>query len=98
MDCSSAVERLRARERELRALGLSGLSLFGSTARGVAGPAADIDLAATFEPAARVGMFRFAMIEAALRDMLGVSVDLVGEPARAPNMQAQIDRDRVRVF
>jgi predicted nucleotidyltransferase len=33
-----------------------------------------------------------------LRELVGAPVDLVGEPARKPRMQAEIDRDRLRVF
>lgn len=98
MDRATILNRLKAQELELRDLGLASLSLFGSTARGEAGSASDVDLAATFDPNARVGMFKFAAIEAHLRDLLGAPVDLVGEPARHARMQAEIDRDRVRVF
>lgn len=98
MDSATILSRLRAREAELRSLGLAQLSMFGSMARGEAGPDSDVDLAATFDQDARVDMFRFALIEQRLREMLGMPVDLVGEPARKPSMQAGIDRDRMRVF
>lgn len=98
MDRAAIIGRLKAREPELRGLGLARLSLFGSTARGEAGPGSDVDLAATFDVAARVDMFRFAAIEHRLRELVGAPVDLVGEPARKAAMQAEIDRDRVLVF
>ena len=98
MDRSTAIARLKAREPHLRALGIASLSLFGSTARGDAGPASDIDLAAHFAHDAKVGMFRFAEIAQMLTDLLEMPVDLVGEPARSARMQQEIDRDRVRVF
>lgn len=37
-------------------------------------------------------------MEQQLARMLGKTVDLVTEPSRKPRLQAQIDRDRVRVF
>lgn len=98
MEPSAILSRLRAEEPRLRAMGVSGLSLFGSTARGEAGPASDVDLAVTFQPAAHVGLFRFAALSAELSELLNVPVDLVGEPARTSRFQAQIDRDRLRVF
>jgi len=98
MDSATALTRLKAHEAELRQMGVSSLSVFGSTARGEAGPSSDVDLAATFSKDARVGAFRFAEIALRLGDVLGVHVDLVGEPARKPVMQQQIDRDRLRVF
>lgn len=98
MDRESAISILRVHESELRALGVMRLSLFGSMARGEAGPASDVDLAAEFDPKARVGMIKFGLIDRRLHELLGLDVDLVGEPARRGQMQAQIDRDRVRVF
>lgn len=98
MTPTTALTRLKAHEAELRRMGVASLSVFGSTARGEAGPASDVDLAATFAEEAKVGAFRFAEIALRLGDVLGVPVDLVGEPARKPAMQRQIDRDRLHVF
>jgi predicted nucleotidyltransferase len=98
MDKEQAIRTLKAHEAELRALGVQRLSLFGSLARGEAGPESDVDIAAEFNREMRVGMFRFVEINDRLREMLGTAVDLVGEPARRPRMQAEIDRDRIHVF
>lgn len=98
MDRATAITRLKPHEAELRAMGVSALSLFGSTARGEAGPDSDVDLAARFDPAAEVGMFKYGAILERLRTLLRAPVDLVGEPARTPRMQAEIDRDRAAVF
>ena len=98
MDPTTAISRLKAHEAELRAMGVSGLSLFGSVARGDAGPDSDVDLAARFDPAAEVGMVKYGAILERLRTLLRVPVDLVGEPARTARMQAEIDRDRAAVF
>ncbi|MGK2909601.1 MAG: nucleotidyltransferase family protein [Sphingobium sp.] len=98
MDIVTVLNRLKANEHELRNLGIASLSLFGSTARGEARPDSDVDLAATFDESARIGLFEFADITERLRMLLDTPVDLVGEPARKPRMQAEIDRDRIRVF
>ena len=98
MEREAAISRLKAHEAELRALGVMGLSLFGSVARGDAGPNSDVDLAARFDPAAEVGMFKYGAILQRLHALLRAPVDLVGEPARTARMQAQIDRDRALVY
>ena len=98
MDRDTALSRLKRNKASLRALGLAQLSLFGSTARGEASPASDIDLAVTLDQAAGIDLFRFAAISEQLARMLGAKVDLVVEPARNPRLQAQIDRDRLRVY
>ena len=98
MDRETAISSLRAHEAELRAMGVSALALFGSVARGEAGPDSDVDLAARFDPAAEVGMFKYGAILEHLRLLLRAPIDLVGEPARTARMQAEIDRDRTAVF
>ena len=98
MDRDTALSRLKAHEAELRAMGVAGLSLFGSVARGEEGPDSDVDLAARFDPAAEVGMVKYGLIIERLRTLLHARVDLVGEPARTSRMQSQIDRDRAPVF
>jgi hypothetical protein len=98
MDRRVILKRLRAHEAELRAMGVKRLSLFGSVARGEAGASSDVDLAAEFDPAAQVGMFKYGAIAEHLRALLEGPVDLVGEPARTARMQAEIDRDRLRVY
>ena len=84
-------------EANLRALGLAGLLLFGSTARGEASPESDVDPAVALDRSAGIDLFRFAAISGQLARMLGVKVDLVVEPARNPRLQARIDRDHLRV-
>ncbi|WP_298692352.1 nucleotidyltransferase family protein [uncultured Sphingomonas sp.] len=98
MQTEAAISRLRAHEQELRGLGIARLSLFGSAARGEAGPDSDIDLAVSFDAAAGIGMFKLYAIEERLREIVGGRIDLVSEPARRRRFQDQIDRDRVRVF
>ena len=89
---------LRANEDELRRAGVRHLSLFGSIARGDAEAASDVDLAAEFDPAARMDLFRLTALERRLGDILGRRVDLLPEPVEKPRLQANIDRDRRRAF
>jgi predicted nucleotidyltransferase len=68
MNREQVITTLRAHERELKEAGIVRLSLFGSTARGDAGPESDIDLLPV------VG------IEPQFADLLGVRVDLRDYP------------------
>ena len=98
MDRDDILKRLRAHEAELRRLGVSRLSLFGSVARGEAGPDSDVDVAAEFDRARPFGLFQFVELEERLAELLGLKVDLVGEPIAKPRFRARVDRDRVHVF
>lgn len=98
----SAVERLRAHEDELRALGIRSLSVFGSIARGEVGPASDIDVAVRLDSTfARGGFEYFGKIErlrGQLTAILGRPVDVIEEPVEAERLQHAIDRERVSAF
>jgi len=98
MNRDEVIRCLRAHEAELRRLGIVQLSLFGSVARGEAGPESDVDLAAQFDRNRPFGMFQFVDLQQRLGDLLGVKVDLVGEPIAKPRFRARVDQDRVRVF
>jgi uncharacterized protein len=99
MDKDIAISKLRRAEAELRSAGVMRLSLFGSAARGEQQDHSDIDIAAEFDhDHKRFNAFDFLRLEQRLREILGTHVDLVGEPARMPRMQASIDRDRINVF
>jgi len=98
MDRQAAIDLLKAHEPELRALGVTGLSLFGSVARGQAGPDSDVDVALTLDPERHLGLFRYVAIGERLEDILGVKVDTVCEPAGKPRLQVRIEQDRAHVF
>jgi hypothetical protein len=89
---------LRAHADELRAAGIRHLSLFGSMARGEAGPDSDIDLAAELDPAARIDLISLVALERRLGEILGRRTDLLTEPVRRERLRVNIDRDRQRVF
>ena len=98
MTKAEALAQLRAHEPDLRAIGIRQLSLFGSVARDEASLGSDVDLAAELDRSRLFGLMRLVQIEETLGSMLGVPVDLVTEPADKPELQAQINRDRVYVF
>jgi len=98
MDRQSAIRRVSENAAALKAIGLKRVSLFGSTARGDADVQSDVDLAVTLDEEARIDLFRFAAMSEEVSRLLGAKVDMVVEPARNPRMQAEIDRDRVRVY
>ena len=98
MDRDSAITRLKAHGAELRAMGVASLSLFGSTARGDERDGSDVDVAITLDRSQQIGLFAFAAISAQVQDWFDIPVDVVGEPARKARFQAEIDRDRIRVF
>ena len=97
-DAAAIIAALRAHSTELHAAGIRHLSLFGSVARGDAGPESDIDLAAEIDPDAHLDLFGLIALERRLGEILGCKVDLVPEPVEKARLQKNIDRDRKRAF
>ena len=102
MDRAEIIGKLRERERELRGLGVTTVSLFGSTARGEATDGSDVDLAVRFAPERRpLGLAYIGRLEElseTLSDLLGCPVDIVVEPVKAARLQRSIDEDRAIAF
>lgn len=98
MDRAQVLATLRKHEAELRASGILSLSLFGSTARGQAGPDSDVDLLATFDSSRRISILDVAGMQIGLSEMLGCNVDLIEEGKLKPRVQARVLAETVRAF
>lgn len=81
-----AQRRLSEKRPELATLGVRALDLFGSVARGEAGPQSDVDLLVDFEQP--VGLFHFVRVQQRLEEILGCRVDLVMREAVKPQLRA----------
>jgi len=94
----AVIASLQAHAAELRGAGIRHLSLFGSVARGEAGPDSDIDLAVELDRDKQIGLFGLVALERRLSELLGRKVDLLPEPVEKKRLKANIDRDRRRAF
>lgn len=98
MDRETVIAKLRAHEEELKNAGVLHLSLFGSVARGAAGPDSDVDLIVEFDKSRRLTLIGAIGIENRIADLLGVSVDLAQQGNLKPRVQARAEREAVLVF
>jgi len=89
-------EILTAHQDELQRLGVRSLALFGSTARGDAGPGSDIDL--LIDLSRPMGAFALLDIKSYIEEILGHSVDLVTAQALKPRIRAHVQGDLVAIF
>lgn len=84
--------RIRARRGEILALaarhGASRVRVFGSTARGEAGPDSDIDLLVAMDP--RRSLVDHIALAQDLEDLLGRRIDLVTEAALSPLIRERV--------
>jgi len=98
MNRDEVIARIKAHEAEMRASGMAALYLFGSIARGDAGPESDVDLACDIDPDRSIGLFEFIGMQRNLEAILKSRVDLVEKNALFPAIARHAERDMVRVF
>lgn len=97
MDRAETLAALRAALPELRRrYGVVRLALFGSLARGEAGPDSDVDLIAEFAVDARLG-FRFFELEEELAALLGRPVQISALSRMNSFVRANVERDLIDV-
>ena len=92
----SEVLRLLAEHRdELTGMGVKSLAVFGSVARGEAGPDSDVDL--LIEIVRPMGFFGFFAIQELIEQILGRPVDLVTPESLKPGLRDRVLRGAVPV-
>jgi predicted nucleotidyltransferase len=97
MQREEVLKILRDHRADLDALGVRHLSLFGSVARGDAGPESDVDVLVEFD--GRTTFDRYMDLVLALQDWLGRRVDVVTQRslARKPDWQKRIAAEALLV-
>ena len=99
MDREIVIATLRAHENELKSAGIVRLTLFGSVARGEAGPESDVDLLAKFDETRRVSVLDIVHMQNYISDLLaGTPVDLRLEGTLKPRVQANVSHEAVLAF
>ena len=81
---------LREHSGELSRLGVRRLCLFGSYARGEAGPESDVDMVVDFS--GETSFHRFMELKRCLIRLLGSEVDLVMRTALKPRVRLQVEK------
>ncbi len=89
------VARLHELAPQLRARGITHLSLFGSMARGEAGPGSDADVLLDVPPGRKFSLFDLGEVRVTLCELLGREVDVVITPANVIDAIEEIARDLV---
>jgi predicted nucleotidyltransferase len=92
------IRLLKQAEPELRARGVTSLALFGSTARGEAGPKSDVDVLVELDMARRPTLVDLSGVRLFIGDMLGRETDLAIKDSLRPSYRANIEADAIPIF
>jgi predicted nucleotidyltransferase len=96
MDLSKLLERLGALKPALKdRFGVTAIHVFGSYARGEAGPDSDLDLLVDFAPSVRPTLFSLTDLDQFLEDHLGLKVEAIPRQSLNPRLAPYINRDLV---
>jgi|SRR4051812_6214047 predicted nucleotidyltransferase len=98
MNKDDVIAALRSHQAELNSAGVLSLSVFGSVARGEAGPESDVDLNAHLDRNKRISLFEAVEIENRLSEILGSKADLSIAGTLKPDIQERFDREAVVAF
>lgn len=98
MDREDFVAKLRENEPTLRARGVVHAALFGSRARGDAGPESDADILIEIDPEAHVGVWGYAGLKGYIAGLFGGSVDVVDREALKPWVAPAATADAIYAF
>ena len=92
------IRKLKEREIDLRAQGVTHAALFGSLARGDERPDSDIDIMIELDPAARVTMFDYVDIKEYIEALFSEPVDVVNRDGLKPLVRPQATADAIYAF
>ncbi len=98
MNREQVLNRLREHEAELRRRGVRHAALFGSVARGEAGPQSDIDIFIELEPDAPIDLFGYAGIKRYIAELFVGPVDVVDRDALKPYLRRPVASDAIYAF
>jgi len=90
---------LRRHEAEIRARGVARLRIFGSMARGEAGPKSDVDLIADIDRNVSFSLLDLVGLQDFLQDLLGYKIDVGTTVAKMrPRMRQRFEAEAIEVF
>ena len=98
MNRSQAVETLRRSEGDLRARGVRRAAVFGSVARGEAGPNSDIDIMVEIDPDAHLTVFDYAGLKDYIAGLFDGPVDVVNRDSLKPYVRPAATDDAIYAF
>lgn len=98
MTPEAVIAVLRAHEAALRLRGVAHAALFGSVARGEAGPDSDIDIMVEIDPTVEVDVYDYVGITRFIGDLFGDRADVSNRSRLKTHVRPSAERDALHAF
>ncbi len=98
MDKDAVIATLREHRADLERLGVIHAALFGSVARGEAGPESDIDIAVDLTDDAAPGVYEYVGLKLRIGELFTGPVDVIDRASMKPWLLAEVTRDAIYAF
>jgi hypothetical protein len=98
MNRDRALAILNQNRDELRRRGVARAALFGSTVRGEARTASDIDILVEIDSSANIGVYEYVAIQRFIAELFPGRVDVANRATLKPYVRPSAERDAVYAF
>ncbi|MEO7224176.1 MAG: nucleotidyltransferase domain-containing protein [Devosia sp.] len=98
MDKDAVIATLRAHRADLERMGVIHAALFGSLARGEAGPQSDIDIAVDMDDDVVRTVYDYVGVKLGIADFFDDPVDVVNRASLKPGVSESVARDLIYAF
>lgn len=98
MNSQEVIATLREYEKALRARGVRHAALFGSVARGTAGPESDIDIMIEIELEAVQDVYAYVGLKNYIAELFSEPVDVIDRAALKPSVRPPAEAEAVYAF
>jgi uncharacterized protein len=98
METQAILARLRENKAALKAQGVAHVALFGSRARGEAGPDSDIDITVEIAADGCVDLFQYVGIVQYIEELFPLRVDVANRDGLKALVRPQVERDAIYAF
>lgn len=98
MHKQDAIDILVGHQAELRARGVQHAALFGSVARGSAGPQSDLDIMIELAPDTSLDIFAYVELKNFIAGLFPAPVDVVNKGALKPYLRQPATADSIYAF
>jgi hypothetical protein len=98
MQSQDVIDILRRNADTLRERGVKHAALFGSVARGEAGPESDIDILIDLDPSVGFDVFSYVGLKSFIEELFPGRVDVVNRAALKPYLRQPVAADLLHAF